>query len=102
MVAKNKRLLLTLMAGIVLITLIACNKSQYKSSETNVVKNTNSNYLQQGEELYTNKCGKCHKLFAPEKFNKKDWTKWVGTMAPKAKLTAEEKAKVLAYVTKGE
>ena len=74
----------------------------YVPSEANVAKNTDIASLQKGRELYINKCASCHTLYAPEKFNKTEWNKWVDKMAPKAKLTQEEKVLVKAYVTKGE
>lgn len=83
------------------VALIACTKSLYEPNARNTAKNADIVQLQQGRELYLNKCGKCHELFSPNKYNKTNWTKWVDRMAPKAKLTADEKAKVLAYVTKG-
>ncbi|MDD3079840.1 MAG: hypothetical protein PHH37_12165 [Paludibacter sp.] len=58
-----------------------------------------SNDLQKGKEIYENKCGKCHKLFEPEKYKAKQWTKWVDKMAPKAKLNVEQKKLVYKYLT---
>lgn len=52
-----------------------------------------------GKSIYENKCGTCHKLFAPDKYDAKGWKKWVDKMAPKAKLTAEEKGKVYKYLS---
>ena len=52
-----------------------------------------------GKTIYESKCGKCHKLFEPKKFNAAQWTKWVDRMAPKAKLTPEEKELVYNYLT---
>lgn len=52
-----------------------------------------------GKSIYEGKCGKCHKLFEPKKYNAAQWTKWVNRMAPKAGLSAEEKDMVYKYLT---
>jgi len=52
-----------------------------------------------GKSIYEGKCGKCHKLFEPKKYNATQWTKWVNRMAPKAGLSAEEKELVYKYLT---
>ena len=97
--SKNKKIGLVLMVAVVFI---ACKSVLYVPSEANVAKNADIASLQKGRELYINKCASCHTLYAPEKFNKTEWNKWVDKMAPKAKLTEEEKVLVKAYVTKGE
>lgn len=63
--------------------------------------NTDKPVLNQptGKVIYENKCGKCHKLFEADKYNAKEWSKWVDKMAPYAKLTAEEKDKVYEYLS---
>lgn len=99
MLLKNKKITITLMA---VFLLFACSKSLYEPTAQNVSKNADIAMLKQGKELYMNKCGTCHVLFSPNKYNKTNWTKWVDRMAPKAKITEEERAKILAYVTKGE
>ena len=55
--------------------------------------------ITQGKEIYDNKCGKCHKLFAPTEFSRKKWPGIVDNMQRKAKITDEQKALVVAYVT---
>lgn len=57
--------------------------------------------LAEGKMLYENNCGKCHKLFEPSAYNKERWVKILNWMAPKAKITEEQKAKVFAYVSNG-
>lgn len=51
-----------------------------------------------GHQLYDQNCGRCHRLFSPVEFKEKRWDRIVDEMAPKARLSAEEKSKVLAYV----
>lgn len=57
--------------------------------------------LAEGKTLYENNCGKCHKLFEPSAYTKDRWVKILNWMAPKAKITDEQKAKVFAYVSNG-
>jgi cytochrome c5 len=59
---------------------------------------SNAQYLA-GKVVYEAKCGKCHKLHSPDRGNMEQWTKWIGRMAPKAKLTEEEKQLVTDYVS---
>ena len=88
-------------AAVAILLLMACKSSIYIPTADNVSKNANLTQLEQGRQLYINKCSSCHMLVEPEKFNKAEWTGWVDRMAPKAKISAEEKALILAYVTKG-
>lgn len=97
---SKKRKIVISFAVIALI--VACKSVLYVPTEANVSKNANLVQLQKGRELYINKCGSCHTLFAPEKYNKTEWAKWVNRMAPKAKLSEEQKLLVQAYLTKGE
>jgi len=53
-----------------------------------------------GKMIYESKCGKCHTLFAPDKYNAKQWRKWVDKMAPKAKLNSSETEDVYQYLSK--
>ncbi|MDI9310819.1 MAG: hypothetical protein QM535_11440 [Limnohabitans sp.] len=57
--------------------------------------------LAEGKTLYENNCGKCHKLYEPSAYGKDRWVKILNWMAPKAKITDEQKAKVFAYVSYG-
>jgi cytochrome c5 len=52
-----------------------------------------------GKETYKAKCGKCHNLKEPQEYNALKWAKIVDWMGPRAKLDAEEKENVLAYVS---
>ena len=52
-----------------------------------------------GKVIYENKCGKCHTLFAPDKYNAKQWRKWVDKMAPKAKLNSNQTEQVYQYLS---
>lgn len=54
--------------------------------------------LKKGEDLFNLRCGRCHGLPKPEDFTVGDWKPIMASMAPKAKLNAEETNWVLAYV----
>jgi len=55
----------------------------------------------EGEKVYNAKCGKCHDLKKPSEYNAKEWTSIMRSMAPKAKLSEEERSNVMAYVENG-
>lgn len=52
-----------------------------------------------GKNIYEANCGKCHELFSPTKFNDEKWVEVMNWMAPKAKLTDEQKAYAYLYVS---
>ncbi len=54
--------------------------------------------LQEGQTLYVDNCGKCHKLFMPKEFDEAGWRNWVPPMVKKARLDASAEPKILAYV----
>ena len=96
---KNKKIAISLL---VIVTLVACKSALYIPVAENVTKNANIDELVKGRASYIDKCSSCHSLYLPEKFTKEEWAKKVDKMAPKAKITNQEKQLILAYVTKGE
>ena len=52
----------------------------------------------EGKAIYTAKCGRCHGLKNPGDWTVSEWVPIMDRMAPKANLTAAEKASVTAYV----
>ena len=81
---------------------IACSSALYMPSKKNVAKIANIEELQKGRAIYVSKCNSCHTLRLPEKYTKTEWIAHLDKMAPRAKITDEEKRLILAYVTKGE
>lgn len=73
-------------------------KTEVKTEKTESATVSNAQFTA-GKTLYTAKCGRCHKLYNPNRGNMTQWTKWINRMAPKAKLTAEEKQLVTDYVS---
>ena len=74
-------------------TTVATETAAIEKTESATV--TNEQFLA-GKAVYSAKCGNCHKLKEPSRGNT---TKWIDRMAPKAKLTEDEKAQVTAYVS---
>jgi cytochrome c5 len=96
---KNKNFTFILLS---IVTLVACKSALYVPDSKNVAKYANVDELVKGRALYVAKCSSCHALYLPEKFKKAEWVNSVEKMAPKAKITDQEKQLILAYVTKGE
>jgi len=90
---------LHLIAGLLLITGAACAPSLYVPGP-DTVKNPSVKMedLAAGRAIYIEKCGSCHRLQQPKKFNADAWTKIMDVMAPKAKLTAAQKDLVYQFV----
>ena len=86
---------ITAVFSIFIFTLIACKSSKTVSSAS---QSTTIDPMVNGKSLYMTKCSKCHELPKVEDFTAQKWTGIVDWMAPKAKLTKEEKAMVLEYV----
>lgn len=86
---------------ILVLTFVSCTTKLYVPSDANVNKRETASLaeLQQGKEIFSGKCGGCHKLHKPEKYQPEDWTKILEKMAPKAKLTTDQKALVFKYVS---
>jgi cytochrome c5 len=79
--------------------LIACSpKTTQTGAVVEPVTKTLSASALQGQTIYTEKCGACHKLFKPEKFSEAKWRHEVPEMAKLAKISAEDENLVLTYV----
>lgn len=77
---------------------------QEKNTPTDSVKTEllanriNAPLIAAGKKVYESSCNRCHGLFSPNEFTQERWVGLVNWMAPKARLSDEEKAQVLAYV----
>lgn len=89
-----------LLIAFLFMAAFGCTTQLYMPSEANVnkVEAATLAELQQGRDLFQNKCGKCHKLPKPGKHAKDEWQKILAKMAPKAKLSAEQSDLVYKYV----
>lgn len=74
----------------------------YKPTLQNVTPKATLEELAKGRKLYINNCASCHTLYPPERFDTIHWQKAIEKMAPKAKISNEDKALILKYVTKGQ
>ncbi|MEO8534633.1 MAG: cytochrome c [Flavobacterium sp.] len=54
--------------------------------------------LAEGQNLYSNNCAKCHKLYEPKKFTQEEWTPILVRMGKKAHLDATEMASITNYI----
>jgi cytochrome c5 len=55
--------------------------------------------ITEGKSIYESNCNKCHSLHNPGKYNEKEWTNHLDRMAPKAKITDEQKETIFAYLS---
>lgn len=60
--------------------------------------NTSQQALEQGRELYTNRCAECHELEMLESRGRSGWDKAVGGMARRASLTSAEQSRIMDYL----
>lgn len=74
---------------------VACSP---KTTPQSVVEPVSSEPMAMGKSLYVARCSKCHELPKVGDFTAKKWTGIVDWMAPKAKLSTQEKQMVLNYV----
>jgi cytochrome c5 len=102
---KNNKMKKLMTISLLSLIVFACSKKTAStvaktevSVKTESATVSNAQYLA-GKVVYEAKCGKCHKLHSPDRGNMEQWTKWIGRMAPKAKLTEEEKQLVTDYVS---
>ena len=54
--------------------------------------------LAEGQNLYSNNCAKCHKLFEPKKFTQEEWQPILVKMQKKAKLDDVQMASITNYI----
>jgi cytochrome c5 len=108
---KTKNIYLSIALTLVsLVTLYSCTPKATPQQATPVATvvppvppvatstSVSATTLLQGQTVYTARCGKCHELYKPERYDAKKWSKVVDWMAPQAKLNDTEKADVLAYL----
>ena len=95
----NKGFLFKLLTGVMIIV-AACSTALYMPARDLSTSEISYKELVSGREIYINKCGGCHSLIIPERYNAKEWNTWVDKMGPKAKLTDKEKHLVMKYLAK--
>lgn len=56
--------------------------------------------VDQGEELYELKCGRCHFAYAPQKYSAEEWKTIMADMGPQSGLTEESEKLIFEYLEK--
>ncbi len=56
-------------------------------------------YKSEGEELYYEKCGSCHRVYPKEKYSADEWETKIEEMSKRAKLNANKKRMIIDYLT---
>lgn len=54
--------------------------------------------LAAGRSAYIDKCSGCHALYRPDRGPAGQWTRWVEAMAPRSKISGEERERILLYL----
>ena len=54
--------------------------------------------LERGRDLYVARCSGCHPLHRPNEFEPARWNELVTKMAPRARLSEEERTQILRYL----
>jgi mono/diheme cytochrome c family protein len=88
-----------LLISISLVFLMGCSGTKQvvqKEIKKDVIT---SEAVKIGKDLYDNRCGKCHKLFAATDYSIKRWPGILDSMQSKAKITDEQKAQIFAYLS---
>ncbi|MEN9446954.1 MAG: hypothetical protein RJA25_243 [Bacteroidota bacterium] len=76
---------------------VASTTSTTPTPATEPIKTTTLSMEQKGA-LYAASCVRCHRLVHPDEYTKDEWIGWLDKMAPKAKLTAEQKNHVFDFL----
>ena len=80
------------LTGVVLSISIAC-------SGTNNINSREITKFPEGRNLYVSKCTSCHKAYERELHSSAEWDKILNDMGKKAKLSSDEKGRILNYLS---
>lgn len=76
---------------------VACARKTITAATEPAEKNL-SEAAMAGKTLYSENCGKCHKLPEINSYSEEKWRQIVPPMARKAKLAPEQEKQVMSYV----
>lgn len=100
-----KRLKILCFASMLIIFMVACFPMASKTiralpveTKQQILAQYSTEQLKEGEQLFINNCGSCHKLKAAETQTPERWNKIVKRMIPKAKLNDQDGMLVRAYL----
>ncbi len=96
---RSRRGLLVGWAG--LLMLAGCAASLYSPTEADVTPGATRQVLLEGRDLFVRKCGSCHSLPLPEAYPMTEWERHFRAMAPRARLSPEEKDRVWKFLLAG-
>jgi hypothetical protein len=83
---------------------VCCSPSLYKPTLADVecgkkeYPDLTIGQMNQGMELYSNKCGSCHTLYKPKEVSRAKWDKILPEMKLEAKLSDKEYELISRYV----
>ncbi|MDB5228788.1 MAG: hypothetical protein JWN78_2981 [Bacteroidota bacterium] len=81
----------------------ACSHKTTSSTSSSVEKTSSATVshtqFMEGKAVFEANCQKCHKLKEPADHTPEQWSKILDKMAPKAKLTDEQKQQVFNFVS---
>jgi cytochrome c5 len=98
---QRKKLILLSALAISSVLLVQCSPKTAKSTvgtTTQAEPKYTAAQIAEGHTIYTNNCGKCHKLFQPQDKSLDKWNSILPRMIGKAKLDDQQGALVRAYV----
>jgi hypothetical protein len=81
---------------------IGCKSTQKIPQKPPVVSEVNVSTIEeinQGKDLYIQRCQRCHRLHAANEYNAADWANNLDDMQHKAKITDEQKILIFKYLT---
>jgi len=85
--------------SIVVVILLSSAGTMFAVKQNDTVKSKMTvDSVKTGNELYVNKCSRCHKLKDPAKYTMVQWPGLVNKMQKRSKITDEEKAILLTYL----
>jgi mono/diheme cytochrome c family protein len=86
----------------------ACQRKAIASSDAIIISNkttttakngtASAELISAGQNIYINRCGRCHYLKTVQDYTSQQWDNILKRMIPKAKLNKEEAEQVTAYV----
>lgn len=101
--SKNKLMKKYIIAGCATLAIVSCSTTKKSvavasASSTTTTSTLSAEQTATAKNLFETRCGKCHDLPDPAAHTVAQWQPIMDHMAPKAKLTDEEKSWVYQYV----
>jgi len=81
---------------------LSCMSTLYIPSQKDALTlNISLEKLQQGRQLYINKCAGCHNLYLPSGYTSKEWAPIMDKMQSPGKIDDVEKELIMNYLNSG-